>query len=365
MSQLFQPLSPSKRKRKITELAQLQENEEPLAPPQDDDVSPQITLIHPLDILLSRFAHQLTSASANRLHFSFHRFGILLSQLPEREQQGVSDEATTPDNMEDRLFMCLQSGSYSVERTFCLFQELYRPRGTLQFRTILEQPRLMTYFIEMANSIYVEARMNAGLVYTKAEQLVAMETQRKGIMLNVQSLFRPAAKETISDVALEAMIQTIDLKHDRMDDTREVQHFILWRKTPLYPIHHLLRLTCDAALVQENRFLKHPSPEERRYLWDVPENVPADGLALYLQGPLFQSMHFCLSSMDNKRGLEASLRWILAVRSRRVLFANWVALQYFYSLVQSRQTSIRSTLLRRIANESVNLQVALQQQQRK
>lgn len=342
-----------------------------------------VSYVSRIDMLVLRFVRQLEAASNRSIQFSHRRYGLLVGQLlPEEPVSAPSSDTslaqdqrfvtaswemessssktdkpepvpTTADNLESRLFMCLQAGCSAVERAIVV----YRTQGIsthlqrITLLDILENKPLMTNFATLAASIKTETALDAGIKFSTTPLILDEESTRKGLLLKAAHLASYASPET-SDGVLEPVSVQVPENTDRMSGF-EVEHFVNLKEKQLDRVHHLLRLCMDAALVRERDFIS-----AGRYVWDVPTDVPADALILHLQGPLAQALDagideiFMLGAAVRRpfENQSDALRWLTCDHNRMLLFVELVATQFHSSQNVSRQANVRIVLMNRLRN---------------
>ena len=333
-----------------------------------------VSIVTGFDLIIIRFAQLLASASENKITFSSRVYGHLTGQLPTNGQDN-SSVPTTEENFEDRVFMCLNDGSFAVERALMVYKSSpQRSLRKLSLLVILANITLMSLFVELTVSIFVELRLNSGTRFTTVVMMQDFEATRKH-QINTAASIASAPLGGIEDGSLNGVQQTLDYykqngeyvktcgqTHDKPLTEAEVEQYKKLQTSPMPRLHHMLRMSMDAALVDEDALMfKKYADGTPQHVWDIPVDVPPDSLLFHIRGPLAQALLFVLmhtlavGTAVRKATLTAKysnvtecLAWVLDGRMRTVFFVNMVASHYHSQLAASKAISVRSELISRM-----------------
>lgn len=345
-----------------------------------------ISFVSEWDMLILRFALQLHNASDSALTFSARRYGYITGQLtlPNAEDVPGKEEKSKPTdewNVEERLFMCLSSGSYSVERALVVLQSQESPAlRNLTIAKVLRNNGLSIILIKLSVAIHHEHRWFSGNKTVPRYVFNEMpKTQQTHIdaALTVVSSASFSSQDQPSEESLQPAEQTVRSQDDPMTK-QEIQHYLLLQHKSFTPLHHLLRICLDATFTKESSFMLMAfSGGVPQFIWDVPPDIPLDSLSFHTQKDvaaaiqqqalyLYQLMHSrashqhkasssyysSSSSSSSSRSFlsskDALFQWILKQRTRTVLFANMVACQLFSSAYEYRTVNTKRFILNRL-----------------
>ena len=354
-----------------------------------------VAFITEWDMMLLRFARQLQTVSSDRIIFSTRRYGYLTGQIPNVETEFIKKTKSIPTNeknIEDRLFLCLKTGSYAVERALVVLQTAPdRVLNKITLIKVLQNKQLMVVLVDLALSIFDENTWYTGRKFVQKfilNDLGKVQNQYVKLAAYVVNNKMGVEASEESKQPVEQILTTYSVRNssylgqdERLNrepgyvptrDTRkqiedemltgEIKHYK--RISNMEPLHHFLRLCIDAAYIKEEDFmLVSFTNNERQYIWDVPADVKIDCLAMHTNKHLTGSIISCTynllntqqairqmygHSTTNFHNEQDVFEWVLKDRKRLVLFANLVLCDHYDALSRSRQTNTKPVILTRI-----------------
>jgi len=357
----------------------------PGAPPQfAANGAAQVVFQTQLDVLMLRLGSQLAAATHNAIRFSARRYGFLVGQLrvPSRAPRVLAPPTpTSADNFEERLFLCMSRGAFSVERALVVYRTSgSRKLAALTLLAIADNFELCGAFARFVASIVYEISLWVGAQLTQKKLLRDFEYTRQrelDAVLHIplsprRALPAPAASSSFllgpapaassassRDAVLEAVTVRVLEDADRMS-LAEMYHFEALQTRALAPLHRLLRLCMSATLTPEQQFVESRLSEDPDvHVWDLPADTPASALPLHLKGALLDAVTRTLLYLqqiaeaagptDVSRRLRGSadavLEWLLEDRTRAVYFSNLAAFQLHCDNAVSRTTNVQDFVL--------------------